>query len=163
MVAPRVLLEMVDQYRIIRGKRLEGQASFEHDGEVAGVLLGGIEGLLESSDFFTEYELYAPQQRQLLMGTKPVTPMPPMTAPGDAEGTLLLYPPGEVPDYTKRPNLQNERAPLFPLDPLLVYERCDSCDIYRVGALRGVVDGVPAYMGLDPECGHNLAAMGQTE
>ncbi len=159
-VAPRVLLEMVDQYRIIRGKRLEGQASFGHDGAVAGALLGGLEALLGSSDFFTEYELYAPQQRQLLMGTKPIMPMPPMTAPGDAEGSLLLYPPGEAPDYTKRPNLQNERAPLFPLDPLLVYGRCDACDTYRVGALRGVVAEVPAYMGLDPECGHELAIMG---
>jgi hypothetical protein len=162
-VAPRVLLEMVDQYRIIRGKKLEGQASFGQDDEVAGLLLGGLEALLESSDFFTEYELYAPQQRQLLMGKKAVTPMPPMSAPGDAEASLLLYPPGEAPDYTKRPNLQNERAPLFPLDPLLIYGRCDICDVYRVGALRGVVDGVPSYVGLDPECGHNLMLMGQTE
>jgi hypothetical protein len=162
-VAPRVLLEMADQYRIIRGKRLEGQASFGHDSQVASVLLGGLEALLGSSGFFTEYELYAPQQRQLLMGTKAITPMPPMSAPGDAEGTLLLYPPGEAPDYTKRPSLQNERAPLFPLDPLLIYARCDVCDAYRVGALRGVIEGAPTYMGLDSECGHNLAAMEQED
>jgi len=160
-VSPRVLLEMVDQYRIIRGKRLAGQASFGHDDEVAGALLGGLAALVASSEFFIEYELYAPGQRQLLMGVKATMPMPPMTAPADATASLLLYPPGEAPDYTKRPNLQNERAPLFPLDPLLVYERCDECDSYRVGALRGVMDGVPSYAGLDPDCGHNLTAMGQ--
>lgn len=160
-VSPRVLLEMMDQYRIIRGKRLEGGASLGHDGEAAGALLGGLGALLRSSDFFTEYELYAPGQRQLLMGARPTMPMPPMTAPGDAEGSLLLYPPGEAPDYTKRPNLQNERAPLFPLDPLLVYGQCEECRSYRVGALRGVGDGVPNYIGLDPECGHSLTAMGQ--
>jgi len=162
-VSPRVLLEMVDQYRIIRGKRLQGQPSFEHDGEMAGALLSGLAALVASSDFFIEYELYAPGQRQLLMGAKAKMPMPPMTAPGDTEASLLLYPPGEAPDYTKRPNLQNERAPLFPLDPLLVYERCEECDSYHVGALRGVVDGVPSYMGLDPECGHNLAVTEHTE
>ncbi len=91
------------------------------------------------------------------MGATATMPMPPMTAPGDAEGSLLLYPPGEAPDYTKRPNLQNERMPLFPLDPLLVYARCDVCDTYRVGALREVVNGVPFYIGLGPECGHKLA------
>jgi len=34
-----------------------------------------------------------------------------------AAATILLYPPGEAPDYTKRPNPQAERVPLFPLDP----------------------------------------------
>ncbi|MEO6458771.1 MAG: hypothetical protein ABIO92_10960 [Chloroflexia bacterium] len=159
-VSPRALLEMVDQYKIIRGKRLEGRASFEHDGEVADALLSGLAALVASSDFFIEYELYAPRQRQLLMGAIATMPMPPMTAPGDAEASLLLYPPGEAPDYTKRPNLHNERAPLFPLDPLLVYGQCNACDTYRVGALRGVVDGVPSYIGLDPDCGHELLLTG---
>ena len=108
-----------------------------------------------SAGFMSEYLLYAPQQRQLLMGTSATTPMPPMTAP-DTEATILVYPPGEPPDYTRRPDPQAERLPLFPLDPLLVYLRCEQCGTYRVAALSEVAGGLPTYRGLDPECGHTL-------
>jgi hypothetical protein len=102
-----------------------------------------------------EYPLYAPQQRQLLMGLSATAPMPPMTAP-DTEATILVYPPGEPPDYTKRPDLTAERLPLFPLDPLLAYLRCEQCGTHRMAALSEVAGGTPAYRGLDPECRHTL-------
>ena len=98
------------------------------------------------------------KQRQLLMGLKPTTPMPPISPPGDvaAAATILLYPPGEAPDYTKRPSLQTEREPLFPLDPLLVYLWCSQCERNVVAALREVVANEPVYLSLDPECEHNI-------
>ena len=80
--------------------------------------------------------------------------MPPISAPADVPASLLLYPPGEAPDYTKRPNLQSERVPLFPLDPLLAYPECHECNRPRVAALQEVVSGAPTYLGLDPDCGH---------
>jgi hypothetical protein len=92
------------------------------------------------------------------MGIKPATAMPPMTVPPDLVGaaTLLLYPPGATPDYTRRPALGDERLPLFPLDPLIVYIQCGECDRYRVAALSEVVNSMPTYRGLDPECGHGV-------
>lgn len=155
-VSPRVLLEMIDQYRIRRGKASPDSLPPDIGGEVAGVLLTGIAEMLDEAEFLREYLLYAPQQRQLLMGLKATTPMPPMSAPGDATASILLYPPGEAPDYTKRPNLQAERVPLFPLDPLLIYTRCEECDRSVMGALREVVDGMPTWLGLDPRCGHSI-------
>ncbi|HUP28325.1 MAG TPA: hypothetical protein VM409_07810 [Chloroflexia bacterium] len=158
-VSPRLLLEIVNQYSIIRSKRLEGRAGFEDDtddAEVASVLLTGLQSGLSAGSFLKKYDLYAPQQKQLLMGSEPTRPMPPISSPTDTNATLLLYPPGEVPDYTKRPNLQSERSPLFPLDPLLVYERCGACDLHRVAALREVFGGTALYRGLDPECRHDL-------
>jgi hypothetical protein len=160
-VSPRILLEMIDQYRIRREKAVassEDEATGRDGGaEVGGTdLLAGLRAAIESAGFLSEYPLYAPQQRQLLMGPKPTAPMPPMSAPGDAEATILLYPPGEPPDYTKRPNLQAERVPLFPLDPLLVYIHCAECDRPVVAALREVVAGTPTYIGLDPRCNHAI-------
>jgi hypothetical protein len=152
--SPRLLLELVDQYRIRRGKAPAEALARDLDARVSSALLPGLRALLGSAAFLGDYPLYAPGQRQLLMGTKPTTPMPPLSAPTDAEATLLVYPPGEMPDFTKRPNLQTERLPLFPLDPLLVYLHCPECDLYRVAALQEVVGGAPSYTGLDPECGH---------
>ena len=150
--SPRHLLELIDQYRIRRRKVL-GDAQAESDGQVGERLLAGLRALLESAQFLMEYQLYAPNQRQMLMGQKAVTPMPPITPPTDMEASLLLYPPGEMPDYTKRPNLQAERLPLFPLDPLLVYVRCAQCDQYRVSALQEVVQSHPATWACDPIAG----------
>jgi hypothetical protein len=163
-VSPRLLLELIDQYRVRRSKTSPealGQAgtpapTLDMDAQVSGALLPGLRALLASADFLTEYPLYAPKQRQLLMGVEPTTPMPPISAPADSAATLLIYPPGEAPDYTKRPNLHAERLPLFPLDPLLVYLRCPQCDGYRVAALREVVGGIASYVGLDPDCGHTI-------
>jgi hypothetical protein len=157
-VSPRALLELVDQYRIKRGKASADALSPPIDREVGEALLAGLHEILESASFLRDYPLYAPQQRQLLMGLRPTTPMPPISAPGDvaAAATILLYPPGEAPDYTKRPNLQKERVPLFPLDPLLIYIRCPECERNVVAALREVVMGEPLYLGLDPRCEHNI-------
>ena len=155
--APRHLLELIDQYRIRRGKSPAEKLRPDLDTEVSTALLSGLRALLKSAAFLTEYVLYAPNQRQLLMGDKATTPMPPMSAPADADATLLLYPPGELPDYTKRPNLQVEWLPLFPLDPLLIYARCSECGSYRVAALQEVVHGTPSYLGLDPDCGHLIS------
>jgi hypothetical protein len=162
-VPPRILLEMIDQYRIRRGKMpgrtVDGgrwTVGDELDGQVASALFPGLRALLDAATFLGAYQLYAPEMRQLLMGVKPATPMPPMTVPVDLIGaaTLLLYPPGAAPDYTKRPTLGDERLPVFPLDPLLVYIQCGECDRYRVAALNEVVNGTPTYRGLDPHCGH---------
>ena len=153
-VSPRHLLELIDQYRIRRSKTPTEALPPDFDVQVSGALLPGLRALIESADWLTAYQLYAPGQRQLLVGEKPVTPMPPVSAPADLPASLLLYPPGEEPDYTKRPDLQSERAPLFPLDPLLVYIHCPRCDRYRVAALQEVVQNQPAYLGLDPDCDH---------
>ena len=158
-VSPRLLLEIVDQYRIRRAKaQLEtgAEATSAVDREVSASLLPGLRSLLGSAPFLSECQLYAPVQRQMLMGNKAATPMPPISAPTDAAATLLLYPPGELPDYTKRPNLRAERLPLFPLDPLLAYLLCPSCDRYRIAALQEVIESRPAYLGLDPDCGHSI-------
>lgn len=157
-VSPRQLLELTDQYRIRRSKAPAEALPQDIDRRVAQALLPGLRALLESAPFLTQYQLYAPGQRQLLMGPKATTPMPPISAPADAEATILLYPPGEIPDYTKRPNLQAERVPLFPLDPLLAYIHCPQCDRYCVAALQEVVSGSPSYLGLDPECEHLFRA-----
>jgi hypothetical protein len=147
---------MVDQYRI-RGSKLSASTlSTGLERDTATTLLAGLRELLSTANFLSDYPLYAPQQRQLLMGAKPTTPMPPMSAPTDTTATILFYPPGEAPDYTKRPNLQAEHAPLFPLDPLLSYLRCPECDRPVVAALREVVDGAPTYLGLDPNCSHEI-------
>jgi hypothetical protein len=155
-VSPRLLLELVDQYRIRRGKASMESLPTHFDRQVADVLLPGLRGALESGAFLTGYRLYAPAQRRLLMGTKATTPMPPISAPLDATASILVYPPGEPPDYTKRPNLQTESQPLFPLDPLLVYVRCAECGKDRVGALREVSNGEATYVGQDPECRHPI-------
>ncbi|MDQ6693320.1 MAG: hypothetical protein M3014_02730 [Chloroflexota bacterium] len=155
-VSPRLLLEIIDQYRIRRARSEPGSEDAELDTAVSGVLLPGLREVIEAASFLVNYPLYAPQQRQLIMGLKAATPMPPMSSPGDADATLLLYPPGEEPDYTKRPNLQVERLPLFPLDPLLVYINCVQCGKYRVAALQGVSNDRPTYLGLDPDCGHSI-------
>jgi hypothetical protein len=152
--SPRQLLELIDQYRIRRGKMPIEALPADIDRRVADALLPGLRTMLATAGFLTQYELYAPVRRQLLMGSKAVSPMPPISAPTDAAATILLYPPGEAPDYTKRPNLQAERVPLFPLDPLLAYLYCPQCDSYQVAALQEVAAGVPSYLGLDPECGH---------
>ncbi len=156
--SPRHLLELIDQYRIRRGKVPPDTLPPDFDERVAEAILPGLRAALGSTDFLTEYQLYAPQQRQLLTGLKAATPMPPMSDPPDTAATILLYPPGEAPDYTKRPNPQAERLPLFPLDPLLVYLRCPQCALYRVAALQAMVAGAPHYVGLDPDCGHEIAA-----
>lgn len=155
-VSPRLLLELIDQYRIRRSKTPADALPSGIDETISNALLSGLHTLLASAHFLTQYPLYAPNQRQLLMGLKPTMPMPPISAPADSAASLLLYPPGEVPDYTKRPNLQAERQPLFPLDPLLIYMHCVQCNQYRVAALQGVDAGTPAYLGLDPDCGHRL-------
>ncbi len=157
-VSPRTLLELVDQYRIRRSKTKEESRPPDFDEQVTGVLLPGLRAMVQSAGFLKEYDLYAPQQRQLLMGPKATTPMPPIQTPPDAAATLLLLPPGEAPDYTKRPDLQAERLPLFPLDPLLAYIRCDRCNRHRVAALREVANGTPSYLGLDPDCEHTIEA-----
>jgi hypothetical protein len=154
--SPRYLLELVDQYRIRRGKVPPDSIKPALDARVSNAVLSGLRAMLESAGFLAEYPLYAPGRRQLLMGDKPTTPMPPLSAPADSEATLLVYPPGELPDFTKRPNLQADRLPLFPLDPLLVYSHCPQCDRYRVAALQEVVGGSPMYLGLDPDCNHRL-------
>jgi len=155
-VSPRLFLELLDQYRVRRGKTPGDALQPETLREVANAALSGLGALLQSATFLAEYQLYAPQQRKLLMGQEAATPMPPMHAPEDAAetATLLLYPPGEKPDYTKRPTLQAERLPLFPLDPLLTYLYCKECDTHHVAALREVVNNLPVYQGLDPECDH---------
>lgn len=156
-VSPRTLLELVDQYTIRRDKVEEGQAlPAGLDEQVSKALLPALQKLLTSAPFLREYRLYAPRQRQLLMGLRPTTPMPPIIAPEETEASLLLYPPGEGPDYTRRPSLQAQRAPLFPLDPLLAYVRCPECERLLVAALIEVAGGAPVYLGLDPECGHTI-------
>jgi hypothetical protein len=147
---------MVDQYGIRRAKTPAEGLPADFDAQVADTILPGLQTAIESAELLSEYPLYAPQQRQLLMGTDPTTPMPPMSAPDEAEATILVYPPGEPPDYTKRPDLTAERLPLFPLDPLLAYLRCEQCGTYRVAALSEVAGGTPTYRGLDPDCGHLL-------
>jgi hypothetical protein len=154
--SPRHLLELIDQYRVRRGKVAPDALPGNFDARVSDALLLGLHAILESAGFLEEYQLYAPGQRQLLVGAKPVTPMPPISAPADVPASILFYPPGEAPDYTKRPDLQAERVPIFPLDPLLAYLHCPQCDRYRVAALQEVVQDRPAYMGLDPECGHKI-------
>jgi hypothetical protein len=155
-VSPRLFLELLDQYRVRRGKTPGDALQPGTLGEVADAALSGVRSLMQSATFLTEYQLYAPQQRKLLMGLEAATPMPPMHAPEDAAetATLLLYPPGEKPDYTRRPTLQAERLPLFPLDPLLTYLYCKECDEHHVAALREVINSLPIYQGLDPECKH---------
>ncbi len=153
-VSPRLLLELIDQFCIRRGKMPDDALPPDLQTEVSAALFSGLRGMLLNAGFLSEYPLYAPQQRHFLMGAKATTPMPPISAPTDTTATILLYPPGEMPDYTKRPNLQAERIPLFPLDPLLVYVRCDQCDRYRIAALKEVVVNAPSYVGLDPDCGH---------
>ncbi len=157
-VPPRILLEMVDQYRIRRGKMPPQVLIDDLDSQVATALYPGLLTLIDTAGFLGEYLLYAPETRQLLMGTKPTTPMPPLTVPPDLVGaaTLLLYPSGAAPDYTKRPTMEDTRLPLFPLDPLMVYIQCGECDRYRVAALIEVVNGTPTYRGLDPQCGHEV-------
>jgi hypothetical protein len=157
-VSPGTLLELVDQYRIRRGKTTAGSLPPDFDGRVTETLLPGLRAAIEGAAFLKEYALYAPQQRQMLMGPKPTTPMPPIQAPAEAAeaATLLLYSPGEEPDYTKRPDQQKQREPLFPLDPLLVYTPCPQCDRHRVAALQEVIAGTPHYLGLDPDCEHKI-------
>ena len=158
-VSPRTLLELVDQYRIRRGKAPTDALPPDFDRKVADTLLPGLRAMVEGATFLREYDLYAPQQRQLLMGQKPTTPMPPIQAPAEAAeaATLLLYSPGEEPDYTRRPDPQKQRQPLFPLDPLLGYLPCPRCDRHRVAALQEVSAGTPHYLGLDPDCEHGIA------
>ncbi len=155
-VSPRLFLELLDQYRVKLSKTPGNALQPGTLREVADAALSGLRALMQSATFLGEYQLYAPQQRKLLMGQEAATPMPPMHAPEDAAetATLLLYPPGEKPDYTKRPTLQAERLPLFPTDPLLVYLYCKECDTHHVAALREVVNSQPIYQGLDPECNH---------
>ena len=155
-VSPRLLLEMVDQYGIRRAKTPAESFPHDFDAQAADAILPGLRAAIDSAGFMSEYPLYAPRQRQLLMGPSATTPMPPMSAPDDTEATILMYPPGEPPDYTKRPDLTVERLPLFPLDPLLAYLRCEQCGTYRVAALSEVAGGAPTYRGLDPDCRHTL-------
>lgn len=157
-VPPRILLEMVDQYRIRRNKMPSNVLIDDLDDQVAGALLPGLKAMLNEADFLPNYSLYAPDTRQLLMGPKPVTPMPPLSVPPDLLGvaTLLLFKPGAVPDYTKRPSMEDARQPLFPLDPLMVYIQCGECDRPRLAALNEVVNGTPAYRGLDLQCRHEI-------
>ncbi len=158
-VSPRTFLEVLDQYVIRRGKMPADTLDTDTLGATGSAILAGLHMLLQSGTSLTEYELYAPQQRLLLMGSEATTPMPPigMVDAAAETATLLLYPPGEKPDYTKRPNLQTQRLPLFPLDPLLAYLYCRECDTYQVAALREVANGVPTYAGLDPQCGHSIS------
>lgn len=157
-VSPRALLELVDQYRIRRGKTPADALPPGFDSKVTEALLPGLRTAIEGAAFLKEYVLYAPRQRQLLMGSKPTTPMPPIQAPAEAAeaATLLLYSPGEEPDYTRRPDLQKQRQPLFPLDPLLVYTPCPECDRHRIAALQEAIAGTPHYLGLDPDCEHRF-------
>jgi hypothetical protein len=159
-VSPRLLLELVDQYRV-RGSKLPSDAlPTEALAQVASAVMRGARILLEGAPSLAQYPLYAPQQRRLLMGLEATTPMPPMQAPEGAveAATLLFYPPGVIPDYTKRPTLQAELLPLLPLDPLLSYLYCRECDAYQVAALREVANGAPTYQGLDPQCRHTISA-----
>lgn len=161
-VSPRLFLELLDQYRVRRGKLPTDAPPPEVMAEVASAALAGLRALLESAPFLAQYQLYAPQQRRLLMGLEATTPMPPMHAPEGAgeAATLLLYPPGELPDYTKRPTLQADRLPIFPLDPLLAYLYCQECDAHQVAGLREVANGAPTYQGLDPQCSHTISLEG---
>jgi hypothetical protein len=156
--SPRTLLELVDQYRIRRGKAPADALTPDFDRNVMDRLLPGLRAMVEGAAFLGEYDLYAPQQRQLLMGPKPTTPMPPIQAPAEAAeaATLLLYSPGEEPDYTRRPDPEKQRQPLFPLDPLLAYLPCPHCNRHRVAALQEVIAGTPHYVGLDPDCDHEI-------
>lgn len=154
-VSPRFFLELLDQYVVRRGKLPGDVLSGEAQGDVGSAVLLGLRAIIRGATPLAEYQLYAPQQRKLLMGLEAATPMPPMQAPDDAEtATLLLYPPGDKPDYTRRPTLQPQRLPLFPLDPLLAYLYCGECDTYHVSALQGVAESNPTYKGLDPQCRH---------
>jgi hypothetical protein len=155
-VPPRLLLELVDQYRIRRDKAspeaLEGAVDL--DERVANALLPGLHSTIDGAGFLREYVLYAPGQRRLLMGNKATTPMPPISAPIDLAdtATVLLYPPGTLPDFTRRPLRDEERAPLFPLDHLIVYIESKESGRFVMAALNRVENGVPVYRGLDPEC-----------
>jgi len=157
-VSPRLFLELLDQYRIRLSKSSPEALSADQRLALGKTILSGLRALLESGRFLAEYRLYAPQQRKLLMGLEESTPMPPISAPDDAaeSATLLLYPPGALPDYTKRPGTQADLLPLFPLDPLLAYLYCQECDSYRVAALRGLEGQTPTYQGLDPACRHKI-------
>jgi hypothetical protein len=155
--SPRDLLELIDQFRIRLGKVGESALSAEGASALSGALVSGLRAAIESAPFLTTYQLYAPVERKLLMGLEPTTPMPPISSPPFGELlTLLLYPPGEPPDYTKRPRLDQERMPLFPLDPLQSYLWCTTCDTQRVFALREAQPPTFTYVGLDPDCGHVL-------
>ena len=153
-VPPRSLLELLDQYRIRRDKTPPGALLGDLDERVVNALLPGLRSAIDRASFLREYVLYAPGQRQLLMGVKATTPMPPMSAPADLvdTATILLYPPGTIPDFTKRPKRNEERGPLFPLDPLIVYIESKECDRFIMAALSRVENGRPVYKGLDPEC-----------
>src|SRR5687768_6728189 len=132
--SPRDLLELIDQFRIRLKKVGEDALSAEGTSAVSGVIVSGLRAAIDSAPFLSSYDLYASGERKLLMGLEPTTPMPPLaTPPGASElATLLIFPPGEIPDYTKRPRLGEERQPLFPLDPLLAYLYCSTCDTHRV-------------------------------
>jgi hypothetical protein len=153
-VPPRGLLELVDQYRIRRGKVPPETLTGGVDERVAGALLPGLRAAISRATFLGEYVLYAPAQRQLLMGVKATTPMPPMSAPADLldAASILLYPQSSVPDFTKRPSGDEENRPLFPLDPLIVYIESKEYDRFVMAALSGVEGGKPVYKGLDAEC-----------
>jgi hypothetical protein len=153
-VPPRALLELVDQYRIRRGKVSPEALPGDLDERVAGALLPGLRAAISRARFLEDYVLYAPAQRQLLMGVKAATPMPPMSAPADLldAASILLYPQSSVPDFTKRPSGDEENRPLFPLDPLIVYIESKECDRFVMAALSGVGGGKPVYKGLDAEC-----------
>jgi hypothetical protein len=158
VAALRDLLELLDHYRIRLKKVGESSLSQQGAAHITEAVISGVRAALRSAPFLAAYQLYAPGERKLLMGLEPVTPMPPMPTTldfGDV-ATLLLYPPGEPPDYTKRPKLEEERRPLFPLDPLLTYLPCATCDAYRVSALREVQPPTLRYLGLDPDCGHEI-------
>jgi hypothetical protein len=153
--SPRDLLELIDQFRIRLGKVGEAALSPEDASIVSGAIESGLRAAIESARFLTAYQLYAHVERKLLMGLEPTTPMPPISSPPFGELlTLLLYPPGEPPDYTKRPKLDEERMPLFPLDPLLSFLWCATCDTHRIFALREAQPPTLTYAGLDPDCGH---------
>jgi hypothetical protein len=153
-VPPRSLLELLDQYRIRRDKTPSETLQGDLDERVVNALLPGLRSAIDGTSFLREYVLYAPGQRQLLMGIKATTPMPPMSAPADLvdTATILLYPPGTIPDFTKRPRRDDESGPLFPLDPLIVYIESKECDRFIMAALSRVENGRPVYKGLDPEC-----------
>jgi hypothetical protein len=154
VVPPRGLLELVDQYRIRRGRVQAESVPEGVDEKVVGALLPGLRAAISGAGFLGEYVLYAPAQRQLLMGRKATTPMPPISAPADlAEAaTVLVYARSSVPDFTKRPSGDEQSRPLFPLDPLIVYIESKECDRFIMAALKGVEGGKPIYKGLDPEC-----------
>lgn len=156
-VSPRLFLELLDQYRVRLGKSSPEALSPGERGRLGQAILSGLRDLLQSGTAMREYRLYAPQQRKLLMGLEERTPMPPLSVPEDAAeaATLLLYPPGSLPDYTKRPGAQAYTLPLFPLDPLLAYLYCQECDAYQVAALRGISGELPTYQGLS--CKHTIS------